>query len=217
MSVTNTFKASVKIGDVIYLVERDMTAYEVVVNELDIDLAPAKSGSLTTRTNNSDGTLTMSTGHGITTGARLDLYWATGSRRGITVGTVSGNSVPISSGTGDNLPTAATAITAMVPTLQAVPTTDCTTFTAWGTRLIKSNGEESDQQGTFVLGHGTFTEDAVVKFNYPSTGVWNGTACWNDSHMESNPLAAATAWTKVYVSHGDPDRTLTFQFGAGVA
>lgn len=78
-------------------------------------IAAAKSGQLTTRTNDTSGTLTMAGGHGITTGARLDLYWTGGCRRGILVGTVATNSVPISGGAGDNLPVNLTNITAQVP------------------------------------------------------------------------------------------------------
>jgi hypothetical protein len=81
----------------------------------EIAVPKGKTGTLTTRTDNETGTLTMSSGHGITTGQFIDLYWATGIRRGITVGTVSVNSVPIgadNSGSGNNLPSASTAIVA---------------------------------------------------------------------------------------------------------
>jgi len=77
-------------------------------------LAAAKTGQLTTRTDNTDGVLTMSSGHGITTAAVIDLYWTGGNRYGVVVGTVSTNSVPISGGAGDNLPTNMTNITAVV-------------------------------------------------------------------------------------------------------
>lgn len=72
--------------------------------------AAAKEGTLTTRTDNDTGTLTMSTGHGITTSAKVDIYWDGGNRYNVTVGTVSGNSVPIDLGSGDNLPVADTTI-----------------------------------------------------------------------------------------------------------
>lgn len=85
----------------------------------EIPVPPAAAGTLTTRTDNQTGTLTMSdAGHGITTGAVIDLYWEGGARYGITVGTVSGTSVPIGaddSGHGNNLPVATTPITAMIP------------------------------------------------------------------------------------------------------
>ncbi len=80
-------------------------------------LAAAKAGTLTTRTDNNTGTLTMATGHGITTGQKIDLYWVGGVQRNITVGTVSVNSVPIDLGVGDNLPIATTAIVACVQTV----------------------------------------------------------------------------------------------------
>ncbi|MBK8916313.1 MAG: hypothetical protein IPM64_17250 [Phycisphaerales bacterium] len=64
----------------------------------------AKTATLTTRSSDSAGTLTVGSGHGITTGSTIDLYWAGGSRHNVTVGTVSGTNVPISSGAGDALP-----------------------------------------------------------------------------------------------------------------
>jgi hypothetical protein len=81
---------------------------------LEESMSVAKTGTLTTRTDNTDGELTMSASHGITTGATIDLYWTTGVRYGVTVGTVATNAVPISGGAGDNLPADETAITAVV-------------------------------------------------------------------------------------------------------
>lgn len=82
---------------------------------LEATVPAAKNGTLTTRTNASVGTLTMAPSHGFTNGIRIDLYWPGGCRYGVTVGTVNINSVPISGGAGDNLPSASTAITAAVP------------------------------------------------------------------------------------------------------
>lgn len=62
----------------------------------------AKAGTLTTRTNNTQGVVTLASGHGQTTGT-FDLYWAGGSRYGVS-GTVSGDTITLSSGAGDNLP-----------------------------------------------------------------------------------------------------------------
>ncbi|MBK9128182.1 MAG: hypothetical protein IPM13_10320 [Phycisphaerales bacterium] len=69
---------------------------------------PGKRGTLTTRTSDTAGTLTMESGHGIATGNTIHVYWDGGKRIGVTVGTVSGTSVPISGGSGDNLPDAST-------------------------------------------------------------------------------------------------------------
>lgn len=72
----------------------------------------AKTGALTVRTNATDGSLTIAGGHGIATANKFDLFWAGGARHGVLAGTVATNVVPFSGGTGDDLPAAATAITA---------------------------------------------------------------------------------------------------------
>jgi len=81
---------------------------------LEDTLEAAKIGQLTTRTDNTDGELTMAASHGITTAAVIDLYWTGGVRYGVVVGTVATNAVPISGGSGDNLPSNMTAITAVI-------------------------------------------------------------------------------------------------------
>ena len=81
----------------------------------DNPLPAAKSGSLTTRTDDNTGELTLESGHGVTTGQRIDVYWDGGSRYGMTVGTVAALVVPVDGGAGDVLPADETAITAMVP------------------------------------------------------------------------------------------------------
>lgn len=70
----------------------------------DPTLTKGQAGTLSTRTNNTEGTLTLGLSHGIGTGNTIDIYWDGGMRYGVTVGTVSGTSVPFSSGAGDNLP-----------------------------------------------------------------------------------------------------------------
>lgn len=75
-------------------------------------LPVTQAGSLTTRTGDTVGTITMTSGdHTIATGNIIDIYWAGGVRYGVTVGTVSTTAVPITEGAGDNLPIAATAVT----------------------------------------------------------------------------------------------------------
>lgn len=81
----------------------------------DIALAAGAAGTLTSRTDDETGSLTLATGHGITTAQVIDLYWSGGARYKITVGTVSGDVVPIganNSGSGSVLPAATTAVVA---------------------------------------------------------------------------------------------------------
>lgn len=87
-----------------------------VVN--DPTLGAAKTGTLTTRTDNDTGTVTMASGHGFATSDKIDLYWTGGSRTRMTA-TVTGDSVVLDGGTGDNLPIATTAVTAMKPQNEA--------------------------------------------------------------------------------------------------
>lgn len=97
----------------------------------------AKSGTLTTRTDNSNGVITMSSGHGIVTGNVINIYWTGGSRKGITA-SVSTNALTVTGGSGDNLPTANTAIrVAKVITLDVDFTIDILQMT-----VLQSNKDD---------------------------------------------------------------------------
>lgn len=82
----------------------------------DPTLAAAKSGTLSTRTDNDTGVATMTSGHGITNGL-VDVYWSGGSRAGMTA-TVATDDITIDGGVGDNLPAQGTALTLMVPQVE---------------------------------------------------------------------------------------------------
>lgn len=154
-------------------------------------IAAAKTGTLTTRTDANTGTLTMSASHGITTGARLDLYWTGGARRGITVGTVSVNSVPFDLGSGDDLPTNNTAITAMVPTSEAFVVTGDNA----GALLVSS-----EKYGTIVFAESDDTE--VAYYLVGGSAGAEQSNYWTPARSATNPLASGDI-TKVYFSHGD--------------
>lgn len=82
----------------------------------EVSLTAAKSGTLSTRTGDTAGTLTLSAGHGITDGDDIDIGWtdANGDFQccyGATVGVVSGTSVPFTGASGTVLPAQDTAIT----------------------------------------------------------------------------------------------------------
>lgn len=104
---------------------RSVTIEADVSIKLKKTLIAAKTGQLTTRTDNDTGTLTMTGGHGIVTADKIFIFWTdptTGilmSRRSI-VGTVAVNSVPIDLGAGDNLPTNLTNVTVSVANSESV-------------------------------------------------------------------------------------------------
>lgn len=152
----------------------------------DETVAAAKTGQLTTRTDANTGVLTMSSGHGITTGARLDVYWTGGSRYGMTVGSVSGTTVPIDLGAGDDLPANLTNVTAMVPTeLPIVVTGDDAVSVACRCPV----------GGTVVFADSGNT--TIVAYQLTTTVT---TAVWV-TNQGTNPLAGASL-AKVFISHG---------------
>ena len=105
---------TVKIGQT-QLTQNLSVSLESSINIVAASAPGGKTGTLTTRTDNDTGTLTMVSGHGLTTGDKVDIFWAGGSRYNVTVGTVSGNSVPIDVGSGTNLPSTSTAVVVCKP------------------------------------------------------------------------------------------------------
>lgn len=160
-------------------------------------LAAAKTGSLTTRTDANTGTLTMAGGHGIQTGDKLDVYWADGVRYNMTVGSVAANSVPIDGGAGDSLPSASTAITAMVPNdeVAAAAGDDVVAIVA-----------SSPAKGVVCFLDGS----NAVLFAAPFRDAAGGTFDWATGDLLTNPLAGVTV-AKIRTSHGDSTaaRTVT--------
>lgn len=78
----------------------------------DVTLNPAKTGVLTTRTDNTSGVATLEAGHGIVVSDVVDLYWAGGRRYNVSVTAINlGTAVTFSGGAGDNLPLAGTDLT----------------------------------------------------------------------------------------------------------
>lgn len=147
----------------------------------------AKVGTLTTRTDNDTGTFTMDSGHGFSTGNKIDVFWPTGSRRNMTA-TVTVNSVVLDGGSGDVLPAAATAITAMKPVEVTVPTIDGDTVVG----LVVY----SPVAGYVVLCVDTSTLTAPYQLDRDVADGFS-TAAGDD-----NPLAGVNI-TIVKFSHGD--------------
>ncbi len=150
------------------------------------NLAAAATGTLSTRTSNTAGTLTMATGHGITTGVRLDIYWSGASCRGATVGTVSVNSVPFTGATGTVLPAQDTVITAMVP--------DEEVFNVVGNNAV-CIAAAGDAAFTVVFADGSNVEKHFV------VKAAAGGSVWFTGDDATNPLSGDTT-TKVFLSHG---------------
>jgi len=113
---TRSFKITGSIGGLGFQGEIIRTGEGEISHQ--VELPKADKGTLTTRTNDTDGTLTMAAGHGISTGDKIDIFWyASGvlkSAHKATVGTVDGTSVPFTAASGDALPAQDSSVTADV-------------------------------------------------------------------------------------------------------
>lgn len=152
----------------------------------DDDIPAAKTGQLTTRTDNDTGVVTLTAGHGLTSGL-FDVYWAGGVRRGMT-GTIATNALSLDLGTGDNLPINLTNVTVSKPVMKE----------------FRFDGD--DMQLVMVYGAAPFVimfsgDDDVPKtiFAKPSAGMVDS---WYVGNGVVNPLAAAVL-TRLWVSQGD--------------
>lgn len=155
------------------------------------------SGSLTTRTDNDTGVVTLSGGHGVVNG-RVDAYWSGGKRIGMTA-TVAVNAVTIDGGTGDNLPAQSTTVNLKNPQVLS-PTVDGTA--AVGLLVFSTLGTNSSYlPGTIVFAQSNST--LIEQYDLTATAPnqeWDGLAA-------DSPIPATVG--KIYFSHGNPSVTIT--------
>ena len=167
-----------------------------------LSCAKGQSGTLSTRTSTTAGTATLSSGHGITTGDTVDLYWTGGKRRGVTVGTVSGNDVPFSLGSGDNLPVQGSSITVSPITESSFE------FDAEDLKFIVALLEAA---GQMVLLDGSKAE--LYHASMVSGFAWK----WNDNSGLTNPLvndsSSDTSYAYVRASTSDTSVSKEFKIG----
>lgn len=163
----------------------------------------AKTGTLSTRTDNNTGVLTMQANHGIANAAVVDVYWSTGKRYGMTVTNVATNLVSIDGGNGDNLPAQSTAITAI-----AVRTIDVD-FNANLISIIQAQliHSGSDKRGTLVFFDGSNSE--LLAINLANDAVWG----WSDKDAGANPLAGHTV-AYARISQAASDGAADLRMGA---
>jgi len=154
-----------------------------------ITKAAAKTGQLTTRTDNDTGVITATAGHGIVNG-RLDVYWDGGHRRGMTV-TVATNALSVDAGAGDNLPTNLTNVTLSQPQEEE--------FLVTGNN-VAAIGARSSRRGIIVFAESDDTEVLAIVDNFDASG--GGGYQWFDGSGITNPLAGA-AVAKVFFSNGN--------------
>lgn len=200
--MTTKINLNTTVGGVQFAQLRNVSSEAAIVQERTVGAAQA--GTLTTRSSNTAGTITMgSGGHTVTTGARVDLYWTesgtAGCRRGVTVGTVSGTSVPITGGSGDNLPSAAVAIKVAIPVSFSTP------LTGNKVKALLLGAPEAKTQ--FVLCSSGNTEELYKQV--PQGGVFS----WDSGSLETNPISGDTI-VNTWISHDDTTGSKKVQFAA---
>lgn len=159
-------------------------------------VAAPKTGTLTTYTDANTATLTMSASHGITTGAKFDLYWAGGYRYNCTAGTVSGNTVPFTGGTGSAIPTViGTAVSAMVPQSYNL------NFVWADLQALVCSSQKTPYPVRSIIHF--IKEDGTTEITFPFV-VLDGVSdyVW-DVGITSKPLIVVTSVTLIKISHDD--------------
>lgn len=162
-------------------------------------ITAAKPGSLTTRTNATQGTITLDGGHGLSTGT-FDLFWnpspgtisSAGSRTGVSC-TITVNACVITGGTGDDLPTNNTPMTikAKESFSLSVAGDDAVWALVWAVFLP-----------TAGYGYIELTEaDDTVLATYRVSGA-NPSTGWDGADVSTNPFAGVTVG-KMKFSHGE--------------
>lgn len=177
-----------------------LTANQKIGSE--VSVPAAKIGSLTTRSSDTAGTLTMNSGHGFVTGDVIDVFWSGGSIRGMTA-TVTGDSVAVTGGTGDALPAASTAITAMLPAEYDFVFTGNNAVSALAYSNLGQDPSTTDYNAYVIF---TQSDDTLVtSFELTNSLPSNS---WDGSDVATNPFAGVTV-SKVKYSHGNTSaRTL---------
>lgn len=99
---TAQITSTLTIGGVTKSATISRTADAMVQHE--ITLTAGDAGTLTTRTDNDTGVITLGA-HTITDADTVDVYWDGGVRYGMTVTAYDGTTITVDSGAGDNLPT----------------------------------------------------------------------------------------------------------------
>jgi hypothetical protein len=196
VSIDATYNRALTIGGLSFAIST--TVSSDVSNTFSMSIAAAKTGTLTTRTDDNTGTITGEASHGVSTGNRLDVFWSGGARVGMTVGTVSGTSIPVDGGSGDVLPSAATALTICVPTEQNFDVTG------------------DDVSSIFIScplgGAVTFTDDSNVYIYHRAPTSTTKTYVWVEADGGTNPLAGG-AVGKAYLSNQSSSAAATISGG----
>ena len=192
MSVARTSS----IGGISFQESKSLQGDAMIVEEVSVPAANA--AVLSTRSGNTSGTITCDeSSHSIDEGDLVDVYWDGGCRRSMVAGVLSGADVPLTGGSGDNLPTQDTVVTAAVAQELDVG--------VLGTNVIAiALATQSRGQFSFQDSGG---EEWAVELGAGESKTWH-----NEMASEDNPITGDQI-TKVLVSHAASTGAKTMKVG----
>jgi hypothetical protein len=195
MPVNATIQKSHALGGKSFAEAVTLTADAQLVREVSVNIA--YTGTVTTQTSTSAGTLTLANGHNITTGSRFDYYSAAGLTYGCTAGTVSGTSVPFTTGAGVSTPVTSTVVTACLALAQ--------TFVVVGNKIVTLM-LSTPNNGAFVFTDGS----NVYQFRreLQANTAWE----WHAGAGDANPASGLTTG-KVWLSHDNTTSSQIMRLG----
>jgi len=186
MTVAASIQKTMNLGGITFNQSSAPTGDGMIVHS--VSIAPADAGNLTTRTDDDTGIVTVDdSGHSFVELDRVDVYWSGGCRRGMDVGTVSGSTVAIDGGSGDNLPVEDTEVTIMEPI-------------AFDVSLLGTNAV-AILLATAKLGQFTFCASDDTEHFQKELGEGDSYE-WHSGNGTTNPITGDQI-DIVYVSHGD--------------
>lgn len=164
-------------------------------------LPAGKAGTLSARVDVDTGTVTLSPGHGLASGT-YDVFWSgvtPGSRRGM-AGVITGDSLALDAGTGDNLPVLTTAV---VVAAQVILDFDSDNASL----LMAVVGQQRRASVQFQQNDGT----PILSLDLGRAGVDGEPYLWASAGAVANPFGAAIS--KIAASNGSSVGTNTLTVG----
>jgi len=166
-------------------------------NPYEEPIPAAKAGTLTTRTDNDTGIVTVASGHGITTSDTVDLYDSTGQliQKDVDVTATTSTTISIDAGVGSNLPAADAVVNVAKQVLINVTILDAA-IVIWGA-VVEVPGDTTSQ--CRMLFEDAGGDDILDETRKVSSGLIEDVANGATNSLDNSGGGIAT----LRVSHGN--------------
>lgn len=167
----------------------------------EVELPIGRAGTLSTRTDANTGIATVESGHGISLGSQVDVFWDGGVRYGMDTPVVGATTISLEGGEGDDLPDADTEIVVAPQQLIEI---------SFGADRLKAIGIMMRiLTGVSAMGHAAFynTDNQEVSAFHMTSGVM----VFQDENTNTFAGQTNTDVSYVLASNGSGDVAMTFQ------